>query len=191
MRFLFLFFLLSSCAPLFSNAQETIDLLLHIDEPWRSEQLSFPIHFAPSINYKGIEEVRFAKGWSAPDSDEFWTYTFLWYLDEDPKITASAIEDDIEAYFNGLMNLVSKESDIPDSNVVFVKDANSINTYTGKAKIYDAFFNKDIQELNIKAIVDYCSKKKKHTVLFTFSPKEFDHDIWKTLDTISLTVDCN
>ncbi|WP_290700951.1 hypothetical protein [Lacinutrix sp.] len=191
MRFLFLFFLLSFSASLSINAQETTDLLLDIDEPWRSERLTFPIRFAPSLDYKGIEEVRFAEGWSSPDSDEFWTYTFLWYLDEDPKVTANIIEDDIEAYFNGLMNLVGKGSDIPDANVVFVKDANTTNTYIGKAKIFDAFFNKDIQELNIKAIVNYCSKTNKHTVLFTFSPKEFDHNIWKTLDTISLAVDCN
>lgn len=192
MRFLILFFLISLSTSLSSFAQETT-LLLDIDEPWRSEQLTFPIRFAPSLDYKGIEEVRFAKGWSSPDSDEFWTYTFLWYLDEDPAVIATAIEDDIEAYFDGLMNLVGKGSgltDIPSSNVVFVKDANTKNAYIGKAKVFDAFFNKDIQELNIKATTGYCSKTKKHTVLFTFSPKAFNHTIWKTLDNISLAVEC-
>ena len=193
MKFSILFFLVTFCTSLYSTAQETTDLLLDVDEPWRSEQLTFPIRFAPSLDYKGIEEVRFAKGWGTPDSDEFWTYTFLWYLDEDPAITASAIEDDIEAYFDGLMTLVGKGSglkDIPKANVIFVKSMNTTNTYIGKAKVFDAFFNKDIQELNIKATTGYCLKTKKHTVIFTFSPKEFDHNIWQILDNIKLTVDC-
>ena len=170
------------------------ELLLTIDEPWRSERLTFPISFAPSITYKGIEEVRFANGWSNPDSDEFWTYTFLWYLDEDPKITADAIENDIEAYFNGLMALVGKGNgltDIPKANVVFVKENSEGASFIGKAKVFDAFFSKDIQELNIKAVSEYCSETKKYTVLFTFSPKEYDSPIWETLDRIKLSVDCN
>lgn len=170
------------------------ELLLTIDEPWRSERLEFPIRFAPSIDYKGIEEVRFAKGWGKPDSEEFWTYTFLWYLDEDPKITAQAIEDDIEAYFNGLMALVGKGNgltDIPKATVVFVPNNEEKSSFIGKAKVFDAFFTKGIQELNIKAVSDYCSATKKYTVLFTFSPKEFDHSIWKTLDTIRLSKACD
>ena len=89
------------------------------------------------------------------------------------------------------MNLVGKGNgldDIPPANVVFVQESNDSNSYIGKAKIFDAFFGKKIQELNIKAVVGYCSTTKKHTVLFTFSPKAFDHQIWKTLD--SITIDC-
>lgn len=172
------------------QAQEKANLLLDIDTPWRSEQLTFPIGFAPSLDYKGMEEVRFAKGWGNKESEEFWTYTFLWYLDEDPVVTASKIEKDIEAYFDGLMALVGKGSglDITPANVVFVPD--SATSYIGKAKMFDAFFTKGIQELNIKAVTGYCESSKKHTVLFTFSPQDYDHPIWKTLDGITLTVDC-
>jgi len=103
------------------------------------------------------------------------------------------IENDIEAYFNGLMTLVGKGqglTDIPQANVVFVQEADNDKSYIGKAKMFDAFFGKKIQELNIKAVAGYCSTAKKHTVLFTFSPKEFDHQIWKTLDNITIVGDC-
>lgn len=168
------------------------ELLLQIDEPWRSEQLTFPIGFAPSLDYKGIEEVRFAKGWGKPDSEEFWTYAFLWYLDEDPKLTEQKLEKDIAAYFDGLMSLVGKGNgltDIPKATVVFVP-VDDETSFIGKTKIFDAFFTKEIQELNIKAVSTYCSATKKYTVLFTFSPKTFDHDIWKMLDGITLAVVC-
>jgi hypothetical protein len=187
-------FLLSILFTIHTSYAQDKELLLTIDEPWRSERLEFPIAFAPSLDYKGVEEVRFASGWGKPESDAFWTYTFLWYLDEDPKITAAVIEDDIEAYFNGLMALVGKGNgltDIPKANVVFVKENDQNNAFIGKAKIFDAFFSKSIQELNIKVVSGYCSETKKYTVLFTFSPKEYNHGIWKTLDGIKLSMDCN
>ncbi|WP_299681499.1 hypothetical protein [uncultured Dokdonia sp.] len=185
---------LFACVSMISStfAQEK-ELLLSIDGPWRSEQLTFPIAFAPSLDYKGIEEVRFAKGWGTPESEEFWTYTFLWYLDEDPSVTATHLEKDIEAYFNGLMALVGKGSgltDIPNANVVFVPENSNEGSYIGKAKIFDAFFTKDIQTLNIKAVSGFCEKTNKYTVLFTFSPKTFDHSIWKTLNGITLSKTC-
>ncbi|WP_299767165.1 hypothetical protein [uncultured Dokdonia sp.] len=186
--FLFLYVFIAQSA--FTQEEE---LLLKIDEPWRSEQLTFPIAFAPSLDYKGIEEVRFAKGWGTPDSEEFWTYTFLWYLDEDPSVTATRLEKDIEAYFNGLMALVGKGNgltDIPNANVVFVPENSNEGSYIGKAKIFDAFFTKDIQTLHIKAVSGFCEETNKYTVLFTFSPKTFDHSIWKTLNGITLTVAC-
>ncbi|WP_143337219.1 hypothetical protein [Dokdonia pacifica] len=170
-------------------------LLLQIDEPWRSEQLTFPIAFAPSLDYKGIEEVRFAKGWGKPESEEFWTYAFLWYLDEDPKLTEQKLEKDIAAYFDGLMDVVGKGNgvtDIPETTVVFVKKeiTNTTTTYIGKVKVFDAFFTKSIQTLQVKAVADYCADTKKYTVLFTFSPQAYDHTVWKTLDGITLSVDC-
>ncbi len=174
-------------------------LLLDIDEPWRSERLDFPISFAPSLDYKGIEEVRFAKGWGNPESDEFWTYTFLWYLDEDPNLTIHKLEKDLETYFDGLMGLVGKGNgltDIPDTKVVLaglpdtnIKDFDGMR-YQGKANVFDAFFSKKIQTLQVGVISDYCPKTKKYTVLFTFSPQERTHPIWKTLQGIQLSVDC-
>lgn len=176
------------------HAQEE-ELLLKIAEPWRSERLAFPISFAPSLDYKGIEEVRFAKGWGKPESDEFWTYTFLWYLDEDPKETEATLGNDMEAYFDGLMNAVGKGrgiTDIPATNAVFVKNeqTNTTTSYIGKVKVFDAFFTKTIQTLHVKVVADYCEKEKKHTVLFTFSRQEYDHAIWKTLDGITLSKEC-
>jgi len=188
---LFLFLCVFITQSAFTQEEE---LLLQIDEPWRSEQLTFPIGFAPSLDYKGIEEVRFAKGWGKPESEEFWTYTFLWYLDEDPSVTTTRLEKDIEAYFNGHMNLVGKGNgltDIPSTNVVFVPDSSNERSYIGKAKVFDAFFTKEMQTLNIKAVSDYCKATNKYTVLFTFSPQERTHPIWKTLNGITLSKGCN
>lgn len=200
----------NSCIPLFIlafffqtiNAQDG-DLLLDIAQPWRSERLSFPIPFAPSLDYKGIEEVRFANGWAKQDSEEFWTYAFLWYLDEDPALTQTQLAKDIQAYFDGIMNLIGTGSgltDIPESKVtlhdkpgVVISHSNDNHPgikYQGEVEIFDAFFTKTKQVLNFTALSDYCPVSKKYTVLFTFSPQDRNHEIWKTLNGIRLAEGC-
>src|SRR4051812_6700953 len=57
-------------------------------EGWGVERFAIPIEFAPSIPYKGVEDIRFAPGWSDAKSNEYWTYAFLWYLDGKPAIDA-------------------------------------------------------------------------------------------------------
>ena len=42
------------------------------------------LFFAPSIKYKGVEDIRFTPGWGKAGSEEYWTYAFLWFLDDEP-----------------------------------------------------------------------------------------------------------
>ena len=54
-----------------------------LDTPqhWGIERFQIPIQFAPSIAYKGVEDIRFTPGWAKKDSEEYWSYVFLWDLD--------------------------------------------------------------------------------------------------------------
>ncbi len=58
---------------------------LSIPKDWTIERFLITISFAPQISYKGVEDIRFTPGWGKVDSDEYWTYAFLWYLDAHPK----------------------------------------------------------------------------------------------------------
>jgi len=171
--------------------QKSDDLLLAIKDSWRSERLTFPISFAPSLDYDGIEEVRFAAGWQDKNSPEFWTYTFLWYLDTNPELTKRKLRYDLAAYFDGLMNLVSdgKSKNFPSE--VTVKRIGNSAFYEGEARIYDAFFTKDMITLHVSIEEQYCKLDDKYTVLFRFSPKETDDAIWTTLNAIHLNFKCN
>ena len=70
---------------------------------WGIERFTIPIEFAPSIPYKGVEDLRFAPGWSDPKSTEYWTYAFLWSLDGKPEITPQITEQNLTAYYTGLI----------------------------------------------------------------------------------------
>jgi hypothetical protein len=44
---------------------------------WTSEKIAFPISFAPKIDFKGTEDIRFTPGWGNQASEEYWSYTFV------------------------------------------------------------------------------------------------------------------
>src|SRR5689334_9492619 len=59
---------------------------LPIPENWGIERFSIPISFAPTIPYKGVEDIRFTPGWGKAGSEEYWTYSFLWWLDDSVRL---------------------------------------------------------------------------------------------------------
>ncbi|MEM6686976.1 MAG: hypothetical protein AAF617_14435, partial [Bacteroidota bacterium] len=44
--------------------QEKERILITFDDSWRTEMIPMPLSFAPQIPLKGMEEVRFSKGWA-------------------------------------------------------------------------------------------------------------------------------
>src|SRR5215218_6976642 len=76
----------------------------YLDVPanWIVERFLIPISFAPKIPYKGVEDIRFAPGWGDVKSEEYWSYTFLWYLDGTPQTSSEIIAKNLKAYYTGL-----------------------------------------------------------------------------------------
>ncbi|MHA4893016.1 hypothetical protein, partial [Enterococcus faecium] len=75
---------------------------LNFPKGWDIERFLIPIAFAPEISYKGVEDIRFTPGWGKVQTDEYWTYAFLWYLDGKVKTNEKIIEDNLKAYYTGL-----------------------------------------------------------------------------------------
>jgi hypothetical protein len=74
---------------------------------WGVERFLVPPSFAPTITYKGVEDIRFAPGWAKSGSDEYWSYAFLWYLEGKSVVTAASLEKDLKAYYTGLIEVNS------------------------------------------------------------------------------------
>jgi hypothetical protein len=111
--------------------------LLETDSTWNQEVFQFPIPFAPEIKFDGFEDARFPMFWANKDSTDFWSYVFVWSLNNPVEITSSVLENNIEMYFNGLMNY-------ENSVALFVDGGTNSNTimYIGKVKTYDALISK-------------------------------------------------
>jgi len=174
----------------FGQEEEKESLLTTADDSWQKEIIPIPLGFAPQIPLKGVEEVRFAKGWAKKERDDFWTYAFVWNVNLNEMLTSKTLALYMQYYFDGLMGVVNKDKSkiVPKTIAQFLKKDTTNNTanFVGKIQLYDAFHTKDMMTLNCTVQQFYCAEKQKSFVLFHFSPKEFEHAIWKELNGVAL-----
>jgi hypothetical protein len=69
---------------------------------WRSETILFPLEFAPDIPHQGVEELRFAPGFSKPQTTDYCSYAFVWWLKDQSPIDRTVLSDELVRYFRGL-----------------------------------------------------------------------------------------
>lgn len=177
------------------TAQEAADAdfaVLKAPENWRTELIKFPLSFAPDLDLRGMEDIRFAPGWADKNAEDFWNYAFVWYLNDNPKLTEEKLENYMETYFDGLMQVVGKSKEIEKTNSLFFGKADDPlqPDFIGKIRVYDAFFVKDIITLYTKVRIFFCVKTQKHMVFFRVAPKSFGDEVWKNLKEVSVGINC-
>lgn len=168
----------------------------YLSEPkdWGIERFLIPIGFAPQIPYKGMEDIRFAPGWSKKASEEYWSYAFLWYLDGDIKMDAKLLDSNMRLYYRGL--IAAAGSKIPKEKLIPVvtsfkevkKSKGDAKTFEGTIKMTD-YMKHDPITLNCKVHLRSCGKNK--TILFyELSQQPFSHSIWIGLDKLWADFKC-
>lgn len=192
-RLPFLVMILMTISRIIVHGQENESVLSSPDN-WQKEIIPFPISFAPEIDFKGFEDLRFSPGWSNPVSDEFWSYTFVWYIEKDSAMTESRLTGYFNNYYDGLMGVARTNTEDSTNSIqlektfcLFIKTAEG---FKGKMRIYDAFFTKDYLILNIIVKELFCSETNKQIIRCDISPKEFDHKIWEIFGNVRLNVKC-
>ncbi len=187
------FFILIALVCIQCKKESSLIVPLSAPDNWRKETIEFPLSFAPSLDHKGTEYVRFAPGWGKQGSEEYFSYAFLWYLNENPTLSSSQIETELEAYFDGLMQAVSQPDTDSSKNIkkskAFFEKIDGYN-YAGKIITYDAFTTKKEVHLNIVATYSDCKNLDKHLVLFRISPQPIDHPVWDMLNKVFINLDC-
>ena len=154
---------------------------------WGVERFPVPPSFAPSIRYKGVEDIRFAPGWAKAGSDEYWSYAFLWYLEGKPVITEATLEKDLQAYYTGLIEANSTRARVASGQSIsaaakFKADPPGTQpSFTGTITMIDYMTGKPIT-LQSRVRVKSCNEIDKAFVFFELSPQPFTHAIWKSLD---------
>jgi hypothetical protein len=170
---------------------------LKIPDGWGVERFAIPIEFAPSIPYKGVEDIRFTPGWGKAESEEYWTYAFLWYLEGKPQMDAKTVEKNLSAYYNGLVGRNIEPRKIPKEKLVALTssikesaaDKGDAKTFSGTVKMLDYMAQKPIT-LNCKIHVKTCDDNKHSYIFYQISPKPFTDKVWKSLTELSDTFTC-
>jgi hypothetical protein len=169
-------------------------------EEWRRETIPFPLDFAPSLKYKGVEEIRFAPGFGKPDKRDYFTYAFVWVIEADEVPSAEQLAQDLEVYFDGLMTEVGRSKDkswpAVTSKVVLKKilkrdlpkplDDGTLEVYpyaAGNANTIDAFYTKKPLALKVGVYRILPPLAYRQALYFELSPEietnspELHHDV--------------
>ncbi len=163
-----------------------------LPEKWTFERFLIPIGFASSIPYKGVEDIRFAPGWGKKDSEQYWSYAFLWWLENGPRLNAEILSSRLKAYYTGLMrvnidtakHLLSAKDLIATTSFQKLPTAKGDReTYSGTIQMLDYMQLKTIK-LNCMVHVRPCASEKRYTVFFELSPQPFTHAIWNDFKTL-------
>lgn len=189
---LFIILFLINSVISFGQEHETV---LNSPDNWQSEIIPFPLGFAQEINLVGFEDLRFAPGWNDPNSQEFWTYMFAWYVEMGSPMTENTLNEYFSIYYDGLMGVTdNNQGDTSNTNQLDKTLSLFIKTnegFVGKMRTYDRFFKKDYVTLNIKVKESFCPETNKQIILCEISPKAFDNEVWGIFDDVKLAVRCD
>ena len=170
---------------------------LMVPSGWTIEHFSLPPDFAPQLTFNGIEDIRFAPGWGDIKSDEHWTYSFLWWLEDAPKIDAAILQANLKVYYNGLVSRNIIDRNIPANKVVpTTVTVKKLNATPGDAATFNAtiamldYHTQQPITLNCLMHVKEC-KHQKHTAIYIeVSPKPLLDPVWKKMNQIGDSFDC-
>jgi hypothetical protein len=162
-----------------------------LPQNWGTEKINFPITFAPKIAFKGVEELRFTPGWNDSKSEEYWSYTFLWFIDGKPSFNSAILQDYLTQYFNGLYisNLKDKTA-TPPSNFtqVQVKKVTTLpkdqETYEGTIATLN-FLTGQAINFNARIHIRRFAGIKHMAVLYEISPLPLGQSAWASLDAVA------
>ena len=166
---------------------------LPIPRTYTIERFLIPISFAPSINYKGVEDIRFTPGWGNIKTHEYWTYAFLWWLDGTVEMDSTTIANNLKAYYTGL----AKANNVPVDKQIPVKTSlkestpgkEDLKKFTGTIEIVD-YMTKEPLTLFAIVHIRRCNEENKTVVFHKISPKPFTHSNWATLDELWQQFSC-
>lgn len=171
---------------------------LPFPQGWDTEIFSLPAAFAPSITYKGVEDIRFAPGWAKAGNNEYWTYGFLWSLEDSVEINAKIIERNLKAYYTGLISSNTQKTkilsgSIPETKTTFDKIETAEGdaaTFSGTIRMLD-YMKQEPITLNCIVHLKHCSQQKNIYLFHELSPKPFTDSVWRSVRQIWMGFACN
>lgn len=168
---------------------------LPVPAGWTTEHFSLPPGFAPQLTYKGVEDIRFAPGWGDSKSEEHWTYCFLWWPEDSPKINAAMLQVNLKAYYEGLVS--GNLKDVPPNKLIPTSaTVKKIMTANGDVETFNATINlldyhtRQPMVLNCLIHEKECNARKHTFLYFEVSPKTLTHPLWRKMDLIWDSFEC-
>lgn len=172
-------------APEVATASGTIDAAPAIVPPdvapewalppgWRAETIPFPLEFAPTLPYRGVEELRFPKEFFTVGHADYFSYAFVWYLAPPGPASVETLEQELVSYFAGLARAVGG-ADRPDIAAFEFKAELTGDLATrvrGVVDAFDAFKAQAPVRLHIEIWPLRCERDDRLAFAFAASPRD-------------------
>ena len=175
-------------------AVEKSGFILPAPPKWTTESFPVPPSFAPEISFRGVEDIRFAPGWSKPGSDDYWTYAFVWKLEGSPVIDWGAVEDYLKAYYTGLIQANGEGKGIPRSKMgeaaVELTPSGSPGEFRGEIHMMDYMTQQPIT-LRFVIEVNVCPEIEQVYVFHRLSPKSESDPVWDKMNELWRDFKCD
>jgi hypothetical protein len=161
---------------------------------WQLEQFPLPPGFAPTLPYKGLEELRFSPDMFNKGAINYFTYVFAARLDNTVAISASDIKNYLLIYFKGLCGKTAADRKLPpvDTAAISVaiapkKTADKTPVYSITLHAFGVFADGAPVILNIEAKVFADAPHQRAYLLFIVSPQPTTAPIWQDLYKVQQT----
>ncbi len=175
-----------------SEAESKAPYQMPSPKGWRKERIKLPPAFAPKMNWKGHEDLRFAPGMFNPKSDSFLSYDVLFWTEGERVPTQKELQQEITMYYQGLSKAVlagRKAGLKPLQAVVRLKASESLDKtpsdkrpdarYAGELIWTEPFVTATKQTLRLE--LDVRKHDGRISVFLCASPQTFDARVWKQL----------
>lgn len=164
-------------------------------DTWRKESFQFPLLFAPSLPYEGIEHIRFAPYWTQFATDRGFSYVVLWDI-KHRTLEAAEIERALDVYFDGLMEAISRVRKVDDPGTVSSVALHPMaapkgwsEALGGRLWTWNGFSKGEPLVLNLEVAQRPCGEDRTQ-VFFAFSRAPRADATWEELRSLREATDC-
>lgn len=168
-------------------AQVINDTILKLPKEWRYEKVSLPFGFTPKMTHKGIDELRFAPGMFNRDAEKYFTYAYVFTIENELDFDKKELEKLLNDYYKGLCGIVAKskklDTDVSKIKIDLntIKNTKCIKAYSGEIIYFDTFNNGEQIILNTEIEILPNKSKNKTYIIGLVSPKQKEDKLWKEL----------
>jgi hypothetical protein len=166
---------------------------------WGGERIKLPPGFAPKLGLKGIEEILFAPGMFKAEAQNFFTYVFLFALEQKPVLTAEVLRRELLVYYTGLSKARLNDPKLDVSkftvklepvkeNGVSPKGALNVKSYRAEVVWLEPFTTKKMQTLHFELQTWQYKGSANQYLFVSASPQKSTVPIWKTMRGIRASV---
>lgn len=162
---------------------------------WRAETFRFPLVFAPSIPFEGVQNVRFTPGFARFGTRAAFGHVLLWDIRPEP-MEGAQLERALAVYFDGLMENAArgrKLDELPVPAAVSLHPMSApprwSDAYAGTIHTWNAFSRGEEMKLEVEATTRRCGPQHLQ-VLVAMSMAPRRDKAWEPLRELRDAVSC-